>query len=406
MERRRFLTTVVAGTGLPLTAGCLGGGDGTGGDGGDGAGDGAGTGDAATSPSTAADGGATGTDTGTVGGRTASEGDLGAIMNADLPVSDQDLTVGAAKDGIPAITNPAFGPDWSETEWSLDDRDRVIGVTTDDEARAYPLAILNWHEIANDTFGGPLLVTFCPLCGSGVVAERTVRGEETVFGVSGYLWHSDLVMYDRKTDSLWSQILARSIQGEMTGTTLTLRPSTLTTWGEWRAAHPETEVLLPPPASSTVKGRQATRSYDRDPYASYAESRTVGITGREAASGLHPKADVIGVTRGETAKAYPLNTIWEEGGLVNDSVEDRPVVVAASDGGTLVAYDRTVAGEVLTFELDGGDLVGGGSRWGLVTGRALDGPHEGTTLDQANDRSPMFWFAWADFHPDTDIYGQ
>lgn len=400
MERRRFITTVAAAVGLPATAGCLGNaGSESPGGGGDG------TTTAATTANTTPGSTPPGSD-GAPGATGTASDDLDAIMVADLPVPDQDLTVGAPKDGIPAIVDPAFGADWGETDWSLADDERVIGVTNDGDARAYPLAILNWHEIANDDFGGPLLVTFCPLCGSGVVAERTVRGEATVFGVSGYLWHSDLVMYDRKTASLWSQILAKAIQGPMTGTQLSLLPSALSTWGEWRASHPDTEVLLPPPHSSTVTGRDASRNYDRDPYAGYAESRAVGITGREAPGELHPKTSVIGVTSGGTARAYPLEAVRTADGVVNDTVGDLPVVVAASEQGTLVAYERTVGGETLTFEKDGGHLAAGGSRWDRLTGRAVDGPHSGTVLRRANDRSQMFWFAWADFHPDTGIYGQ
>jgi hypothetical protein len=133
----------------------------------------------------------------------------------------------------------------------------VLGVEHDDRARAHPLRVLNHHEVVNDEFAGPLAVTYCVLCGSGVVFERRVTGEPTTFGVSGRLWRSDLVMYDGLTDSLWSQLAATAIRGPRTGDRLTLVPSSLTTWGKWRSAHPETRVLLPPPHSGTV-GR-----YDR-----------------------------------------------------------------------------------------------------------------------------------------------
>jgi hypothetical protein len=328
----------------------------------------------------------------------------GSLTDPDLPLDDSDLRRGAPKDAIPAIVDPAFGPDWSGVDASLDDDDRVIGVAFDGEARAYPLPVLNWHEVVNDDFAGPLLVTYCPLCGSGVTAERRVDGQVTTFGVSGYLWNSDLVMYDELTESLWSQVLGTAVQGPQTGTALSLLPSTLTTWGEWRGEHPATRVLLPPPASDTVTGR-STRNYDSNPYVGYEDSTTIGIGPGGSGDGrLHPKAMVIGVATDAVARAYPLETVQGRGGVVNDRVGDLPVVVAAADG-SLVAYDRRVEGTRLTFERDGDALVAGGSRWGVVSGRARDGTYEGARLRQANDRSPMFWFSWAEFFPETEIFG-
>jgi hypothetical protein len=326
------------------------------------------------------------------------------LTDPDLPLSDSDLRRGAPKDGIPAIVDPVFGEDWSDLEYTLADDDRVIGVAVEDAARAYPLSVLNYHEVVNDTFAGPLLVTYCPLCGSGVTAVRRVDGEETVFGVSGFLWQSDLVLYDRKTESLWSQILAKAVRGPKTGTNFALRPSTLTTWGEWRGSHPETQVLLPPPSSGTVNG-SVNRNYDRNPYPGYSDSERVGISGRSDDDRLHPKAWVLGIATDDAARAYPFETISDRGGIVTDRVGDLPVVVATT-GDSLVAYDRRVDGEPLSFERDGETLVAGGSEWNIVTGNAADGPYEGRTLRQANSRSPMFWFAWADFYPETTIFGR
>ncbi|WP_363463887.1 DUF3179 domain-containing protein [Halogeometricum borinquense] len=325
--------------------------------------------------------------------------------NVSLPVPKDDLNRGASKDAIPAIVSPKFGSDWSDVDATLDDGELVIGVELDGEARAYPLAVLNWHEIVNDQFDRPVLVTYCPLCGSAVVAERTVAGDTRTFGVSGYLWQSDLVMYDRESESLWSQVLATAIRGSLTGTQLDLLPSTTTSWGEWRESHPDTSVLLPPPVSDTVTGRQ-TRDYDRNPYLGYETSSRVGIGFNDDVDDrLHPKARVIGVAHGDKAVAYPLSTLSETP-VVNDEVGGLPVVAAATVDGTLVAYDRRVDGSPITFDRESGTdvLTGDGSRWDLHTGRALDGPHEGATLARANDRSPMFWFAWADFFPETTIY--
>jgi len=326
--------------------------------------------------------------------------------SVDLPVDRSELNRGAQKDGIPAITDPAFAADWSSVDAPLpDDRD-VIGVVREGRARAYPLAVLDWHEIVNDDFGGPLLVTYCPLCGSAMTAERTVGGEPTTFGVSGLLWNSDLVMYDAATDSLWSQILATSIRGDRTGEELTLVPSTTTTWAEWRSEHPDTEVLLPPPESETITGAPPA-PYDGEAYPGYDESTRIGIGFNEFDDDrLHPKAEVLGVTGDGDARAYPLDRVLDAG-VINDTVGDLPVVVTTTAADSLVAYVREVDGETVEFTAaDAETLAAADSRWRRVSGLAVDGPHQGSTLARANTRSPMFWFAWLDFNPETTVYGE
>lgn len=189
--------------------------------------------------------------------------------------------------GITAVLEPAFAADWAGLEVSeryrrrggLQDDATIVGLTSGDRSRAYPLAVLTIHEVVNDHLDGPLLVTYCPLCRSGMVAERRVGGEPTAFGVSGLLWRApgvyaaaselddrvfgvdargaetgvrntgNLVPYDTATGSFWSQILAQAICGPERGTELTIVPSTVATWGEWRRDHPGTDVLLPPPHS-------------------------------------------------------------------------------------------------------------------------------------------------------------
>jgi hypothetical protein len=207
------------------------------------------------------------------------------ICEADI-IEDTDIR---------AIVEPAYADDWAGVDVSdkyrmgfagdgLGDDSYVIGVTTTDgtRARAYPLSVVWWHEIVNDALDRPLLVTFCPICQSGMVAERRVAGEETIFGVSGQLWQApriyaetakndgrvfgasatagrvearnsgNLVLYDELTRSYWSQILAQAICGEREGDRLTVAPSTVASWAEWRADHPETDVLLPPPHSTVM----------------------------------------------------------------------------------------------------------------------------------------------------------
>jgi hypothetical protein len=321
----------------------------------------------------------------------------------DLPVSKRELVRGAALGSIPAISEPAFGPDWRDRDRTLAPDDLVVGVEYGGEARAYPLSVLTTHEVVNDTLGSrPLLVTYCPLCASGVVAERRVDGEPSTFSASGYLYRSDLVLYDHATGSLWSQLLARAITGPATGTELPLVPSSLTTWGRWREANPGTRVLLPPPASETVTAPlEPVR-------AGTAGSGHVGVPGVAldvTDDRLPPRELVVGVTAPDATTAYPLSAV-REAGVVEDWVGDLPVVVAAEP--LPAAYVRVVDGEVLSFSggVDDGRLRGGGSTWSLATGEALDGPHEGASLRRANTATPMYWFAWVEFHPGTAVYGR
>jgi hypothetical protein len=351
-------------------------------------------------------------------GSTAPGAVVGEPPEEELPIGPAELTRGAPKDGIPAIVNPSFGADWSgfETEARgrvggvstitprLAEDDLVVGVARDGEARAYPLRLLNYHEIVNDTFDGPLLVTYCPLCRSAVVAERRAGGDPTVFGVSGLLYRNALVMYDEATDSNWSQILAQAITGELTGERLELLPSTLATLGEWRASHPDTTVLRPPPESDTLGTGSGVRDYTTDPYPGYDESDRIGIGGEFDDDRLGPKAEVVGVAVEETARAYTTDAIETEG-LIEDTVGELPIVVTSTADGTPIAWSRRIGDETLSLTIaDERHLAGGGSRWRRDTGVAVDGPFEGERLAQANSVSALFWFAWLDFYPETELH--
>jgi hypothetical protein len=349
---------------------------------------------------------------------------------SDLPVAESELVRGALRDAIPAITDPAFAADWSDVTLTartpdfgvrevsprLAPFDRVVGVVREvdgvERARAYPLRVLVWHEAVNDRLGRPLLVTYCPLCGSAVVAERTVDGDVLRFGVSGLLWRDNLVLYD-DAGSLWSQVAATAIRGPRTGTELTLVPASLSRWDAWRDEYPDTDVLLPPPFSGTVRGSEAVgRDYTYDPYAAYADNDRVGLGGLSGIEGedrevaddrLPPKVEVLGVRAGGEAVAYPRPAV-ERAGVVNDRVGDRPVVVTAA-AGTLSAFWRQVDGRSLRFRPTAdGAMRAGGSRWSRTTGHALDGPHRGAELDRATELPPLFWFSWLDFTPGTRVY--
>jgi hypothetical protein len=322
-------------------------------------------------------------------------------------VPASELRQALPRDHIPAVVDPAFASDWRGVESNgeslrLPEDAPVLGVERDDRARAYPLRVLNRHEVVNDAFDGPIAVTYCVLCGSGVVFERRVNGERTRFGVSGTLWRSDLVTYDERSGSLWSQLAATAIRGPRTGERLSVVPSALTTWGEWRSRHPATRVLLPPPHSDVIASSPRSFDYSSPRYDYGDESQLIGLDSHDG--GLHPKTMVVGVAADGVVRAYPFPAV-AAAGVVNDRVGDLPVAVTVTPGGTLVAYDRRVGREVLTFEAeDDRHLAAGGSRWARASGRAVDGAREGRRLERANDHPPMFWLGWSNFNPETDVY--
>lgn len=308
---------------------------------------------------------------------------------------------------IPSIQNPSFLPA-EEAGW-LDDGDVVIGVSVNGTTRAYPISILNWHEIANDEVDGtPIVVTYCPLCGSSVVYEREVEGEVLDFHVSGYLFRSDLVMVDEQTHSLWPQIEGNAARGAFHGTSLRFFPSTTTGWSDWLEAHPETEVLERPrcgDGSTDNRGGCSQgdfqRNYNAYPYGGYESSRDAGISGqhRGDVEGIHPKDMVLGVQHQGQAKAYPFADL-NELGLVNDDLEGTPLVVSwvGSDGHAFVRSSD----EPFTLGPER-TLVGpDGTAYDARTGKALDGSGQLEELDSVD----LFWFAWMDHHPRTQVWTQ
>lgn len=345
--------------------------------------------------------------------------------DVSLPVSESELYRAAPRDAIPAITDPVFGPDWGGVSYEISDReggsfeasprlageDEVLGVVRDGVARAYPLKVLDWHEVVNDAFDQPVAVTYCPVCRSGVVADRRVAGSVRTFGVSGFLFRANLVLYDDGSESLWGQLRAQAIRGPLTGTRMDVLPSTVTTWRAWRETHPGTVVLLPPPFSDTVLG-EVRFNYEislyertRDIAERYPEYGALGELDWGDAR-LRRRAIVVGVVHGDEARAYPLSAVTSER-VVNDAVGDLPVMVTVGRDRTLHAYDRRVEGETLAFEATDEDdlLQAGGSRWRAGDGVAVDGPHEGVELSVAAERSQLYWAAWLQTHPDSTVYG-
>lgn len=269
---------------------------------------------------------------------------------------------GPPKDGIPSIDNPKFISISEANQW-LQDTEPGIAFSRGSTNRFYPYQILVWHEIVNDTVDGErILVTYCPLCFSGFVFDPVVKGERVEFGTSGQLWKSNLVMYDRKTDSLWSQILGEAVVGEMTGTKLKILPSDLIRYGEWKKKFPQGQVLS--------RDTGAIRFYGSNPYGDYFApvDFAISIAGSHDAR-LAPEAFIYGVVINEKPKAYLVETVKEKG-----EVEDEFQGIKI-----LLRHEKDL------------DVV---RMWRVKA----DG-----TLERINPFS-AFWFSWAAAHPDTEIY--
>lgn len=312
-------------------------------------------------------------------------------------LADNIVSGGPGKDGIPPIDEPEFvaasGVDF------LDDRDPVFGLVHRGEVRCYPQLVLVWHEIVNDTVAGePLSVTYCPLTGSVVAFSGSAGGRPLTFGTTGKLVNSNLLMYDRVTDSEWPQLLGTAIRGQLRGERLRELPLVWTSWGRWRAAHPETMVL------STETGH--LRPYGTDPYGSYAP-----LGGYYASGGpifpvlaesdeLDPKEVVVGIKAEQGYLAVRKSRI-QRLGTMSLSVGRTPVIAVWDEElATARVLVRRVQGRTLRFE-QGARRDRSGSTW-TADGRAVDGPWEGEQLETANFLDAM-WFAWHAFYPDSEL---
>jgi hypothetical protein len=248
---------------------------------------------------------------------------------------------GPPKDGIPAIDNPRFQP-VTEVD-DLVDAEPVIGLTVSGESRAYPLRVLTWHEIANDVIGGvPVAVTYCPLCNAAIVFDRRLDGEVLDFGTTGKLRHSDLVMYDRQSESWWQQYSGEAIVGRHAGRTLEMLPSRLESWAEFRARAPDGMVLVPE--------NPGARPYGANPYVSYDSAGMPFLYDGEVPAGIAPLARVVVV--GE--EAWSLDRLREAGRIEAGELvlSWRPGQASALDA-SRIADGRDVGSVIVQRERNG-----------------------------------------------------
>ncbi len=319
------------------------------------------------------------------------------------------ISGGPPPDGIPPIDNPSFDSIAEGDEW-LADVQPVISLVVEGEAKAYPLAILTRHEIANDEIAGmPVAVTFCPLCNAGIVFNREVEGQILRFGVSGNLRNSDLIMWDNKTLSWWQQFTGQAIVGEMTGAQLEMVPAQMVAWKDFKAAYPEGKVLS-----------NEGRNYGSNPYVGYDSTTDPFLFFGTPDSRLPATQRVLGYSSGDIAIAYPLPVIAEKR-VIEDTVDGRDVVIFYEPGqvsaldkgvieqskevGSAAMFIPEVDGQKLTFTYQDGQIIDDqtGSEWN-VFGRAVSGELAGAQLEPKLSFT-HFWFAWAAFRPETEIYG-
>ncbi|HSG40467.1 MAG TPA: DUF3179 domain-containing protein, partial [Thermoanaerobaculia bacterium] len=305
---------------------------------------------------------------------------------------------GVPVEGIPALDNPAHIPA-AEAKY-LSDSERVFGVSVGGEARAYPLRILDWHEMANDVLGGePITLSYCTLCGSGVLYKtRTPAGQPYTFGTSGLLYRSNKLMIDRQTLTLWNNLTGEPAVGRLarSAVRLPVLPLTITTWKEWRARHPGTTVL----------------ALDRDMERRWGFSYVPGAADRRRAGvkfpvwlksdALDPKAEIYAVRMGEAAKAYPLERALKER-VINDALAGEALVVVADpESGAVRAYrrgDRTFAPGANPREL----VDERGRRWSVEESSLVA---EGEPSLERLPGHQAFWFGWYSFFPRSELYGR
>jgi Protein of unknown function (DUF3179) len=329
----------------------------------------------------------------------------------DPLVDPDDLQSGGPPpDGIPAIDEPRFLPP-DQVDFP-DDTEPVMALQVGDDARAYPMQIMTWHEIVNDTVDGiPVAATYCPLCNTAVAYDRRLGDRVLDFGTSGLLYNSALVMYDRQTESLWSHFTAQAIVGHLAGQELDVFPVAIVSWADWRAAHPDGLVL------SRDTGHE--RDYGRNPYPGYDDVDSPAflfdgevddrLAAKERVVGIEQDGDAVAVRHDELSERGVLEVdvggtelvVWLEPGTA--SALDTASVAEGKDVGASGVFVPVVDGRTLSFQRTDDGFVDDqtDSRWNVL-GQATDGPLAGNTLEPVV-HVDTFWFAWGSFLPDTRI---
>lgn len=338
---------------------------------------------------------------------------VGAHPDFPEPLIDPDAIIsgGPPPDGIPPIDSPRFQTAGS-VDW-LQCTEPVLSLVVDGDARAYPIQIMTWHEIVNDTFTDvPVTISFCPLCNSALVYRRDVGDRILDFGTSGRLFNSSLVMYDRQTESLWTHFNGKAVVGSLAGTELELLAVQTTSWENFLRQNPDGIVL--------TRDTGFQRSYGRNPYEGYDNTSDNPFLFRgDLDERLAAKERVVSIGIGDDTAAIVLDHLIEEQVLTLDvggqnlslwhlpgtnSALDSAVIADGRDIGTVGVFIPQADGQALTFAPNADGTFSDaetGSTWD-IGGVAIDGPLADTRLE-AVEHLDTFWFAIAAFEPDTRI---
>ena len=333
-----------------------------------------------------------------------------------VPLSEI-VSGGPPRDGIPPIDHPRFESAGQADRW-LDDRHPVIVVEAEGVAKAYPLGILIWHEIVNDEVGGlPVTVTYCPLCNTALVFDRRLGGRVLDFGTTGRLRQSDLVMYDRQTETWWQQAIGEAIIGELVGQALTAVPANTLGWETARSLYPDVRVLS---RDTGFPDYEASGRYGQNPYTDYDMRRgpIPGFFSGKIPGDLRAMERVVAVDVGAgwavgfgdldddgvvntTFEGVDFAVLWQKGA---SSALHRPSVSGGRDIGQTAVFDRRLGERALTFERRDGQFRDRetDSAWNLA-GEAVSGPLAGERLTPIAHGN-HFWFAWVAFRPDTELW--
>lgn len=321
------------------------------------------------------------------------------FINAGVPhtIRLEEITWGGVrKDGIPALVNPKLVSPTDKNASYLEDDELVFGVAINGDVRAYPLRMLDWHEMFNDVIGGvPVALAYCTLCGSGILYETDVAGRDAPFdfGSSGFLYRSNKLMFDRETNSLWNQFTGKPVVGELVGSDIELkvRPVAISSWKKWLARHPDTQVL----SIDTGFNRDYTPG---KPYASYFNSPDLMFPARVDNTNLAAKDYVYALRLGDTEKAWSLN-LFADDMVLNDVIGDRKIVLIGDPASRTVRAYESDGLNFTAHETDGETLIADAQEW-RITEDALVSADE-----KRLNRLPghiAYWFAWQNFRPDAE----
>ncbi|PKD43090.1 DUF3179 domain-containing protein [Rhodohalobacter barkolensis] len=321
--------------------------------------------------------------------------------NWDVPCH-QVVDGGSGKDGIPSIENPNYSS--INDIHFLRDEDLVSGIKVGNEIIAHPNIIMFYHEIVNDVINDiSITFSYCPLTGSAIAFESLVNGKSTTFGVSGLIHKNNLILYDRLTDSYWSQMISEGINGEHRGTSLATVKVVEMTWKAWKEAFPDSKVLN--------RNTGFTRDYTKYLYGEdyMTDNKRILFPVHNEDIRLEPKTLVHGIRTFSNAKAYPISGFSESIQVINDNLGQMEIVVAGSSSLHFTAsFERkTNDDQLLEFEAVKNSFPivmkdQENNTWNIF-GEAVSGDRKGEKLTPTNGYN-AYWFAWADFFPGTEIH--